>query len=201
MHVRRIPALALAVAALAGLAPSIAPSQEESLRVDGAHPRIFLGARRLRLLRRERERQSLRWNQFHLLMAGRAPMPEPGFAEALYYQVSGDSEAGKRAVAWALGPATDLHQLALVFDWCQDLLSEAQSKTLAGKLMRGIQQSKLDASVAAVRSRLLAAVTLAGHVPEIPEGELDQVVHKWWEGEIVPGLNAGRQALTSDDSY
>src|ERR1022692_3794377 len=101
MHVRRIPALALAVAALAGLAPSIAPSQEESRRVVAAHPRIFLGARRLRLLRRERERQSLRWNQFHLLMAGKAPMPEPGFAQALYYRVSGSSEAGQQAVAWA----------------------------------------------------------------------------------------------------
>jgi hypothetical protein len=197
MHVCRVSALIILLTTLTGMADA----QDESLRVDAAHPRIFLGARRLKLLRRERERQSLRWNQFHLLMAGRAPMPEPGFAEALYYQVSGDSEAGKRAVAWALGPATDLHQLALVFDWCQDLLSDTQSKTLAGKLARGIPQSKRDASVAAVRSRLLAAVALAGHVPQVPEGELDQVIHKWWEGEIVPGLNAGREVLTSDDSY
>src|ERR1039457_6741094 len=186
MHVRRIPALALAVAALAGLAPSIAPSQEESLRVDAVHPRIFLGARRPRLLRRERERQSLRWNQFHLLMAGKAPMPEPGFAQALYYRVSGSSEAGQQAVAWALGAGADLRQLALVFDWCQDILTEAQSKTLAAKLARGIQQSRRDSSVSAVRSRLLAAVALSGHLPDVPEREIEQVVRKWWEGEILP---------------
>ena len=141
----RISALALAAAALAGISPGIAPGQEEthaeSLRTDAPHPRIFLGAKRLRLLRRERERQSLRWNQFHLLMAGKAPMPEPGFAQALYYQVSGSAEAGQQAVAWALGPGADLRQLALVFDWCQDILTEAQSKTLAAKLARGIQQS------------------------------------------------------------
>lgn len=201
MHVRRIPALALAVAALAGLAPSIAPSQEESLRVDAAHPRIFLGARRLRLLRRERERQSLRWNQFHLLMAGKAPMPEPGFAQALYYRVSGSSEAGQQAVAWALGAGADLRQLALVFDWCQDILTEAQSKTLAAKLARGIQQSRRDSSVSAVRSRLLAAVALSGHLPDVPEREIEQVVRKWWEGEILPAINSGREAVARDDAY
>src|ERR1039457_1260617 len=201
MHVRRIPALALAVAALAGLAPSIAPSQEESLRVDAAHPRIFLGARRLRLLRRERERQSLRWNQFHLLMAGKAPMPEPGFAQALYYRVSGSSEAGQQAVAWALGAGADLRQLALVFDWCQDILTEAQSKTLAAKLARGIQQSRRDSSVAAFRSRLLAAVALSGHLPDVPEREIEQVVRKWWEGQVIPAINGGREAIARDDVY
>ena len=82
----RIPTFVLAVA-LAGMPPSIAIGQEanaDSPRADGPHPRLFLNARRLKLLPRERERQSLRWNQFHLLMAGKAPMPEPGFAQALY---------------------------------------------------------------------------------------------------------------------
>src|ERR1039457_5195049 len=201
MHVRRIPALALAVAALAGLAPSIAPSQEESLRVDAVHPRIFLGARRLRLLRRERERQSLRWNQFHLLMAGKAPMPEPGFAQALYYRVSGSSEAGQQAVAWALGAGADLRPLALVFDWCQDILTEAQSKTLAAKPAPGIQQSRRDSSVSAVRSRLLAAVALSGQLPDVPEREIEKVVRKWCDGEILPAINSGLEAVARDDAY
>ena len=179
-----------------------APAQDESLRVDTPHPRIFLGAQRLKRLRRERERESLRWNQFHLLMAGKAPMPEPGFADALYYQVAGDADAGRQAIAWALGSsASDLRQLALVFDWCQDLLSETQSKALAAKLARGIQQSRRDNSVAAIRARLLAAVAIDGHVPDVPEQVLEDVIHKWWQGEIVPALNAGREALTPDDSY
>jgi hypothetical protein len=205
MHLRRISALALAAALLAGVAPSIALGQEEtraeSLRADTPHPRIFLTARRLKLLRRERERQSLRWNQFHLLMAGKAPMPEPGFAQALYYQVSGSAEAGQQAVAWALGAGADLRQLALVFDWCQEILSEAQSKSLAAKLARGIQQSRRDSSISAVRSRLLAAVALSGHLPDIPEREIDQVVHKWWEGEIVPAILNGREVVARDDTY
>jgi len=171
------------------------------LRADAPHPRIFLGARRLRLLRRERERQSMRWNQFHLLMAGKAPMPEPGFAQALYYEVSGSAEAGQQAVAWALGTGSDLRQLALVFDWCQDILTAPQSKTLAAKLARGIEQSRRDASVSAIRSRLLAAVALSGHVPDVPEREIEQVVRKWWEGQIAPAINGGREAIARDDAY
>jgi hypothetical protein len=209
MHLRRISALALAVAALAGprsgMASGNASGQDEThaepLRADAPHPRILLGARRLRLLRRERERQSMRWNQFHLLMAGKAPMPEPGFAQALYYQVSGSAEAGQQAVAWALGGAADLRQLALVFDWCQDILTEAQSKTLSAKLARGIQQSRRDSSVSAVRSRLLAAVALSGSLPDVPEKEIEQVVRHWWQSEIVPAINDGRQALARDDAY
>src|SRR5580658_3328059 len=205
MYFRRISAPMLAVAAMAGMAPSIALGQQEahaeSLRADAAHPRIFLGARRLRLLRRERERQSLRWNQFNLLMAGKAPMPEPGFAEALYYQVSGSTETGQQAVAWALGPGADLRQLALVFDWCQDILTVSQSKALAAKLARGIQQSQRDPSVSAVRSRLLAAVALSGHLPDVPELEIERVVRKWWEGEILPAINSGHEVVKRDDVY
>ena len=40
-------------------------------------------------------------------------MPERGFAEALYFQIAGDAEAGRRAIAWALGPGNDLRQQAL----------------------------------------------------------------------------------------
>ena len=67
--------------------------------VSTEHPRLFLRPARLRLLRRERERTSLRWQQFHSLMAGNAAMPEPGFAHALYYEVAGDKDAGRKAIA------------------------------------------------------------------------------------------------------
>ncbi|HUO28193.1 MAG TPA: hypothetical protein VMU80_03175 [Bryobacteraceae bacterium] len=192
----RMAALALAAGTLAGPASG----QGETLRADQPHPRIFLGPRRLKLLRRESQRQSLRWNQFNLLMAGKAPMPEPGFAEALYFEISGNREAGARAVAWATGPGSDLRQLALVFDWCQDILTADQSKELAAKLVRGIQ-SRSDNSVSAIRSRLLAAVALSGFVTDVPEREFDRVVHQWWEGTIVPALNGGREVFANDDLY
>lgn len=188
------------VVAFAAVAPWL-PAAEDSLRIDTPHPRLFLGARRLRLLRRERERQSMRWNQLQMLMTGKAAMPEPGFAGALYYEVTGDREAGKAAVRWALGPGNDLRQLALVFDWCQDLLPDADAKALAAKLARGIQQSRGDSSVPAVRSRLVAAVALAGHMSDVSDREVAEIVQKWWEGDRVPALNEGRRTLPLRDTY
>src|SRR5262245_17598244 len=146
------------------LIPSLtAQAVEDTLDIYTEHPRLFLRPQRLRLLKRERERRTTRWVQFETLMAGKAPMPEMGFAQALYYQVSGDEEAGKQAVRWALGPGTDLRQLALVFDWCQPALSEAQSKTLAAKMVKSIATSEREMGVSAMRDRALAAVVLAGH--------------------------------------
>src|SRR5579862_7871580 len=119
---------------------ALGQTDEESMRVYAEHPRLFLGTHRLQLLKKERDRHSQRWQQFELLMAGHAPMPEPGFADALYYRVAGNEASGRAAVTWALGPGTDLRQLALVFDWCQDLLSPPQSRMLVAKLAKAIEQ-------------------------------------------------------------
>ncbi|MGA9627654.1 MAG: hypothetical protein WBQ65_24485, partial [Bryobacteraceae bacterium] len=133
---RRIPAAVAGM--LLALGWPAAPQADEPVTVSTDHPRLFLRPARLRLLKRERERASARWQQFNALLAGNAPMPEPGFARALEYQISGDAAAGRQAVAWALGPGEDLRQLALVFDWCHDLLSEAQRGALAARIQTGM---------------------------------------------------------------
>src|SRR5262249_33707106 len=145
------------------------------------HPRLMLRPARLRLLRRERERKSPRWMQFEAFISGKAPMPEPGFAQALYYQISGDAEVGKQAVQWALGPASDWGQRPMVCDWCQDVLSEPRRRALAARLEKGIAAAPADDTVATARSRTLAAVALFDHVPQTPQRELERVVHTWWE--------------------
>ena len=178
-----------------------AQSQEESLHSYTEHPRLFLGQHRLKLLQREKVRRSLRWQQFELLMAGHAPMPEPGFADALYYRVALDQNSGRAAVKWALGSGTDLRQLALVFDWCQDLLAPAQAGALAAKLVKGIEQTSRDRSIPATRSRALAAIALADHVQEVSERELERVVQNWWRGEMAPALQAGRDVVKREDLY
>src|ERR1700722_17101440 len=114
-------------------------AQDDEFRVYTEHPRLILTAQRLRLLKRERERESQRWRQFELLVKG-APLPEPGFSLGLYYAVAGDAAVGKRAVEWALGPADDLRQLALVYDWCQPLLSPQQAAALSGKIRQLLQK-------------------------------------------------------------
>ena len=48
------------------------------------HPRLFLRPARLRLVRRERDRSSVRWQQLDAFVTGGAPLAEPGFTQALY---------------------------------------------------------------------------------------------------------------------
>jgi hypothetical protein len=165
------------------------------------HPRILLRPARLRLLKRERDRTSMRWQQFQLLVAGKAPMPERGFAYALYYQVSEDAAFGRQAIEWALGPESDLRQQAIVFDWCQDLLSDTQRRTLTARLQKGVADTAVTNTIAAVRSRALAAVALFDHIPQVPQRELEKTVHDWWEGKTIPALKSGRSVIARDDAY
>ena len=60
-----------------GAAGNPAAASDDDLRVYTDAPRLFLTPGRLRLLQRERDRKSLRWEQFDLLMSGGAKMPEP----------------------------------------------------------------------------------------------------------------------------
>src|SRR5215472_5336582 len=162
-----------------------AQTNDESLDIYTDHPRLFLTAQRLRLLKRERERRTTRWLQIETLMAGKAVMPEPGFANALYYRISGDQQYAGLAIRWALGSSgSDLRQLALVFDWCQDALTETQSKDLAAKLAKLIAASERDTSVPAVRDRTLAAVSLAGHRPDVAKKQIEWLVLSWWRDQI-----------------
>lgn len=189
------------VAAPAAPTPERPPSQPEDYKVYTEHPRLLLPARRLRLLRRERERKTMRWEQFQTLIAGNAAMPEPGFAFALYAIVAEDPAVARKAIQWALGPGTDLRQLSLVFDWCQPWLSESQSKTLAQKMQQLLEQQRNPAAVPAVRDRVFAAVALSDHVPELPERVLRTVFSEWWMQRTAPALLKNRTAHPRADGY
>lgn len=178
-----------------------AQANDDPVTVSSDHPRLLLRPARLRLLKRERERRTTRWLQLEAFVAGTAPMPERGFAQALYYQIAGDAAVGRQAVAWALGAGSDLRQQALVYDWCQSLMSETQQQGLAARLEKGMAATATDDSVAAVRSRTMAAVVLFDHVPQAPQRELERVVRSWWRGKIVPALTAGRAVIGRDDAY
>jgi hypothetical protein len=177
-----------------------AAASSQQFKVSTDHPRLFLRPQRLRLLKREVQRESLRWQQLAMLMEGKARMPEPGFALALYHQASGNEQAGLEAVKWALAGASDLRQLALVFDWCQPLMSSEESRKLAARLEQGLKQATAK-DVASMRSRVLAAVALADHLPGVPELTLESVVRQWWQGEVVPALKSGGAVISRDEHY
>ena len=178
-----------------------AQTGDDPVAVFTEHPRLLLRPQRLRLLKRERERSSARWQQFEALVAGGAPMPERGFAWGLYSVVAGNQNLGREAVLLATTGALDLRQQALVFDWCQNLMSDDQRRTFAARLQKGIADTAADNSIAAVRSRVFAAIAIYDHVPQTPQRELERTVRQWWGGRMLPALKSGKSAMARDDAY
>jgi hypothetical protein len=187
---------AAAVLTIVGMASQERQSQavSEPVGVIASHPRIFLRPTRLRLLQRERERESPRWQVFDRLVTGQTQMPEPGLAYALHYRVAGDGASGKRAIAWALGPGDDLRQLALVYDWCHEALTGEQSKSLTAKILGRMNATRSDNSLPSIRSRALAAIALYDEAPDTPQRELDWITQVWWPENIAGAIRRGSAA-------
>ena len=162
---------------------------------DAAHPRLFLPARRAKLLSRETTREALRWVQFNSFIRGGVKMPEPGFALALYYAATQSQEHGRQAVEWALMPAaaTDLRQLALVFDWCQPVLTAAESKTLVARIEAALAKSSASPDTpAAVRDRVIASLAIAGHTESAPHLRyIKPAIEVWWKTRIQAAIERG----------
>jgi hypothetical protein len=171
------------------------------LAVYTEHPRLFLRPPRLKLLRRETQRQSLRWEQFQALIGAKASLPEPAFSSALYYQSGGDRETGRRAVEWALNPKnTDLRQLAIVYDWCQELLSEAENRTLAGRLQKAIAGAPAPKNIGNARDLLLAAIVVADQAPDPSKAMLAAVLQKYWPATVTNPLSQGKMPFPRSDA-
>ena len=200
MSVRGIASIALIfIRLLGGQNPA-----DDDFHVYRDAPRLLLTPQRLRLLQRERERQSPRWEQFDALISGGAPMAEPGFAWALYYQVTRQASAAKQAIDWALKDGADpdatvLRQLALVFDWCGPALTPAQSDRLAAKIQTALAKSATD--VRGQNARVFAAIALADRMPDQGNAVLGEIVQKWWRAQIVPQLAAGHAVLPREQRY
>jgi hypothetical protein len=184
---------------LALLPGAVQTPSDEDFKVYTEAPRLFLNARRLRLLRRERERESMRWQHYQTLMEGKALMPEPGLANALYFMIKSDPAYAKAAVDWALGTGADLRQQAIVFDWCAKAVPAAQSDALAARLEKGIAQSAGKTDIKTVSARVLAAAALAERKPDLTENTMRTAVVEWWRGYVVPSIQKGEPVIHRDD--
>ena len=135
-------------------------------------------------------------------------MAEPGFAWALYYQVTRQPNAAKQAIDWALlkdaAEPGVLRQLALVFDWCGPALTPAQSDRLAVKIETALAKPA-NTSVNDVRgqsARVFAAIALTDRLPDQGNAILGEIVQKWWRAQIVPQLAANlKPALPREQRY
>jgi hypothetical protein len=176
-----------------------AQTRPDGFKVYSDAPRLFLRPARLRLLRRERERQSLRWEQFEGLWTGNAPFAEPGWTAALRYQIAQDAAAGKKAVAWAAGPGTDIRQIALVADWCAPLFAGTDQSRIFGKLQRSLA-SPAPKTLGEARNRVLAAIALSETQPDLAEKAIGEVFDGFWLGFIASLKGAKTRVPNADAS-
>ncbi|MEZ5399531.1 MAG: hypothetical protein R2729_07660 [Bryobacteraceae bacterium] len=182
--------LPLAAAAIPGVCRPQSSNPAVDYKTDRPHPRLLLPARRLKLVQRERERESLRWIAFQTLIKAKANFPEPGFVDSLYFVTTGDQAYGRRAIEWAL-KGSDVRQQAFVFDWCQELLSAAEKKALGSRMTAGMAALAKDDSIAAASARILAASALTGHEPGMAEQHIAPVVDIWWKRKILTPIAKG----------
>jgi hypothetical protein len=171
----------------------------EEYRVYSPHPRLLLSTRHLRLLRRERERQSMRWRQFQQLVEAQAPFPDPAVARALYAIVANDAAAGRQAVTLALAPEADMRSMALVYDWCQDWMTESQSAALRARLAKATSRNAIGLN--GHRDRLLAAIAAADDAGHSEEPVLKQEIEGWFNGQFAPAILSGRTVVSPPEAY
>src|SRR5580692_3510891 len=134
-------------------------ARPDTFKIYTESPRLLLRPQRLRLLRRERERRSLRWDQFETGWTANAPFPEPGWVQALRFQIADDREAGIRAVAWAVGPADvarldDVRQMAIIADWCDPLIAGDDKRQLMARLAGAVNDPRPVKTLAEARSKI-----------------------------------------------
>jgi len=189
---------ALRGAALLPAARLLAQTAPEGFKVYTDAPRLFLRAARLRLLRRERERRSLRWDQFETLWSGAAEFPEFGWSAALRYQIAEDAAAGSQAVGWGVARASAtgavsenvVRQLALIADWCGPLMQAADKTAIYGRLERyaAAPVPAAGLTLAEARTRALAAIAISEARPAVSEKALRDLYEGFWTKSFIPSL-------------
>jgi hypothetical protein len=185
---------------------SQATPRPDSFKVYTESPRLLLRPQRLKLLRRERERRSLRWDQFETLWTGNAQFPELGWAQALRFQIADDRESGTRAVAWAVGPADDqrpddVRQMAIIADWCEPLISGDDKRQLMAKLARAANEGRPVKTLADARAKIFAAVALTDAQPAVGQKALETVLDGFWNSSFIAALRNATTTVPNADAY
>jgi hypothetical protein len=205
-----IAALAATLRADAQTGAAAAVGGPEGFKVYTDAPRLFLSAARLKLLRRERDRRSLRWEQFQTLWGADAQFPEFGWTSALRYQIAQEDSAGQQAVTWATEKAGSVdaaglsdgvaRQMALIADWCAPHIS-AENKRLIFARMERIVTGDAPAGLAEARTKTLAAIALADARPEVSQKALREIYEEFWTARFIAGLRDGKLHVTNADAY
>lgn len=135
----------------------------------GHPPKLLLTQQRLRRLKRDRERQTVRWVNFETRIREASDSPERGFELALYYAVTGDEKRGREALDWGIAHPCQARQRALIADWAADLMSDTDRSTWDVAANCSAAPSE---PISQLRDDLFIEVVRTGHVSESPSGDV-----------------------------
>ncbi|HWF46880.1 MAG TPA: hypothetical protein VG168_07740 [Bryobacteraceae bacterium] len=176
--------------------------------VDGDQPsyKLLLTPQRLRRLQRDRERQTIRWQDFDARVQSSPDSPQRGFELALYYAVTHDGASGRAAIQWGLAHACDRRQAALILDWCRPLLTAAQRDRLANaNCGPGTSKPSANSEWQTLRDRVYLAIATGQSNLGLPTGGLKDELAKFADGgfrdpkalyalcELIDGLRINGQ--------
>jgi hypothetical protein len=168
---------------------------EENYKAYTDAPRLILRPQRLRLLSREGERQSIRHQQFASYIANRIAMEEQAFALALAGRTMNNADHCRDAAAWvAKNKTVDVRQHALVVDWCEGLLPEAELKQLANLLRPKLPPA---GGIASLRDRAFVGLVFVDLDGPFSEKVLKETVEHFRKAHI-PGLQASTPVNPAD---
>lgn len=170
---------------------------QDTYRAYTESPRLLLRPQRLRLLKRERERQSIRFQQFDAYISNDQYVPENGFAYSLAGKVYENKEHCVAAANWLLKPKNgDLRQRALSLDWCGEMLPAA---TVAALRKSVEAETPAPATITSLRDRIFAALAFTDFKPDWSEKVAKESVEHW-KKVIAPRIASG-QAVAKKELY
>ncbi len=147
-------------------------------------PQLLLSAKLLRRLKRDRDRQTVRWIAFENRVKTVPDSPERGFELALYYAITADAASASDAITWAASHPCERRQRALIQDWVGNVTDVPCPSTasLRDQIFQAINSgSSLDALIHSVRTQL---------IPQLASSALSNPADFYAMAEILAVLRA-----------
>lgn len=141
-------------------------------------PQLLLTPQRWKRLKRDRVRQTTRWQNFEARVQAGADSPERGFELALYYAATQDEARGKEAIAWALAHPCDRRQVSLVLDWCGALVGQEDRD----KLKAAACPAKADRDAKSFRDEAFSKLANGEDIAPLVEESKKSLVPRLAEG-------------------
>jgi hypothetical protein len=156
-------------------------------------PQLLLNAQRLRRLKRDRDRLTVRWVDFENRVKTVRDSPERGFELALYYAVTGEALRKQEALEWAKAHPCERRQVALIRDWCGGPAPEQTCSTQPPAGSIGIRDQVFSRLAAGEDLAPLVEMTKKSLVSSLLEGKFQDPDELYAACEYLLAVRAAQQ--------